>query len=154
MSTLELSDYLTTQTVRVQVEAGNWASVIEQAGQLLLNTGKIEPRYIEAMKAILEVEGPYMVIAPGIALLHARPHDGALGECLSLITLAAPVDFGNPENDPVTLAIAFAAGEADTHIQILGQLAQLLADEERVDQILRAAEVQEVLTVLQNRQPN
>jgi PTS system ascorbate-specific IIA component len=32
-------------------------------------------------------------LAPGIALLHARPEDGVKQACLSLITLQYPVKF-------------------------------------------------------------
>lgn len=142
---MNLSNYLTSQTVRVRATAKNWIDVIDQAGQLLLTTGKIEPRYIEAMKAILQKEGAYMVIVPGFALLHARPNDGALGECLSLVTLAKPVYFGNPENDPVDLAIAFAAGNPKVHIQIIAELAHLLEDGARLERIRQAVQVQDVL---------
>jgi len=147
---MNLSDYLTSQTVRVRIIAENWTDVIDQAGQLLLATGKIEPRYIEAMKAILQKEGAYMVIVPGFALLHARPRDGALGECLSLVTLAKPVYFGNPDNDPVDLAIAFAAGKSNVHIQILAKLAHLLEDTGRLERIRQAVQVQDVLAVVNN----
>jgi len=148
MKTIILSDFLTDQNIRIRIKAKDWADVVEQAGRLLLITGRIEPRYIEGMKAMIRDEGAYMVLIPGFALLHARPQDGALGECLSLVTLAEPVYFGNPDNDPVDLAIAFAAGESDIHIQILAEVARLLQDEARLVRIRKADKVQDVIDTL------
>jgi PTS system ascorbate-specific IIA component len=58
------------------------------------------------MRRVLQELGPYAVIAPGIALLHARPDDGVLAPCLALITLSRAVEFGSEQNDPVDLVFA------------------------------------------------
>ncbi|EYE82072.1 putative phosphotransferase enzyme, partial [Salmonella enterica subsp. enterica serovar Heidelberg str. N1514] len=49
--------------------------------------------------------GPYYLIAPGIALPHARPEQGANHNQISVTTLATPVAFGNADCDP-HLAVA------------------------------------------------
>ena len=123
-----LSSLMTEQNIRLRFEANDWKEVVEQAGRLLLNSRNIEPRYIQAMKELVSKEGAYMVVAPGLALLHARPEDGVLDECISLVTLAKPVRFGHPENDPVDIAIAFAAQRNNRHIQLLAEIARLLQD--------------------------
>lgn len=46
-------------------------------GELLEKSGAIEPRYIDAMINTVKEIGPYIVIAPGIAMPHARPEAGA-----------------------------------------------------------------------------
>src|SRR2546427_259365 len=104
-----LGQLLAPQTIRLRVSAADRSAVVEQAGALLVASGGVEQRYVTAMNQALDTLGPYMVIVPGVALLHARPEDGAKRLCMSLLTLEPPVPFGNPDNDPVTVAFALAA---------------------------------------------
>src|SRR5664279_1589635 len=46
-------------------------NAIRAAGQLLINDGLAEPRYVEAMVEAFRDLGPYIVLAPGIAMPHA-----------------------------------------------------------------------------------
>jgi ascorbate PTS system EIIA or EIIAB component len=118
-----LTAYLDSRTVRAQVQASDWRAAVEQSGGLLADVGAVEPRYVEAMKATLLEYGPYAVIAPGIALPHARPEHGVNRPALSLVTLADPVEFGHSANDPVDVVIAFGAVDKETHLGALQQLA-------------------------------
>jgi mannitol/fructose-specific phosphotransferase system IIA component (Ntr-type) len=139
---------LTPQTVRLRVSAADPPAVIAQAGALLVASGGVEQRYVTAMNQALDTLGPYMVIVPGVALLHARPEDGAKRLCMSLLTLEPPVPFGNPDNDPVTVAFALAAADNESHIKALAQLAALLGDEKAMTAIRAATSVDEVLTAV------
>lgn len=100
------------------------------------------------MISAVEEFGPYMVIAPGIAIPHARPEDGALAVGLSLITLDTPVNFGNPENDPVSLVICLCSTDSESHLDALARLVSLLEDKSNVDGILDAADVSEVMDLI------
>ena len=88
--------------------------------------------------------GPYMVIAPGIALAHARPSEAVLETGLSLVTLATPVEFGSQSNDPVSLVIGLAAKDHDSHIDLMAALSELLMDDEKVNLLLNATNEVEV----------
>ena len=39
--------------------------------------------------------GPYIVLAPGLAMPHARPEMGAKQVGAALVTLEKPIDFGS-----------------------------------------------------------
>ena len=56
----------------------------------------------------VEKMGPYIVIAPGLALAHSRPSEAVLKTGLSWVRLSTPVKFGNKANDPVSLVIGLA----------------------------------------------
>ena len=84
--------------------------------------------------------GPYIVIAPGIALAHGRPSEAVLEVGLSLVTLAQPVDFGNEANDPVRLVIGLCATDHNTHIDIMAELATFLGDSVSVNTVLNAVD--------------
>jgi PTS system ascorbate-specific IIA component len=126
---------------RVRVEAEDWRAAIRAAGELLVEGGAVEEHYPERCIRMAEEHGPYMVLAPGLALAHARPQDGASGLGLSAVTLKRPVAFGHPDNDPVDLVFAFGSPDKDQHVGLLAALAGQLA--EGLDAWLRAAESRE-----------
>src|SRR5438094_6166957 len=140
-----LGQLLTPQTVRLRVSAADRLEVVQQAGAVLGASGGFEERYLTAMNQVLPTLAPYMVIVPGVALLHARPEDGAKRLCMSLLTLDPPVPFGNPDNDPVTVAFALAAADNDSHVKALAELAALLGNEKAMAAIRAATAVDEVL---------
>ena len=53
----------------------------------MVKNGTIEERYIDGMIETVKNLGPYIVIAPGVALPHARPEDGVIEPSMSLVTL-------------------------------------------------------------------
>lgn len=135
-------------SIRLDVHASSADEVMDRAGELMLASGGIEKRYVEAMKASLVTNGPYMVIVPGVALLHARPEDGAIRLCMSLITLKPGVAFGNPDNDPVTVAIAFAAADDQSHLDALASLTTLLGNDTAMARLRDARSVEEALAAI------
>ncbi|WP_158603063.1 PTS sugar transporter subunit IIA [Jiangella rhizosphaerae] len=120
----------------VDVRAGDWRGAVHAACAPLVSAGALEPRYPERCIAIAEKHGPYMVLAPGIALAHARPEDGVLRLCLSAAVLASPVEFGHDQNDPVDVVLAFGSPDDAAHLSLLQNLAEHLlaglADELRL----------------------
>ena len=77
---------------------------------------------------MLDEQGPYIVLAPGIALAHARPEDGVVGLGLGVAVLERPVRFGHPDNDPVDVVLAFGSPDKESHLGVLAALARSLID--------------------------
>ena len=71
-----LRNLLTEKTIQLNVEAKNWEQAVRMGGQLLIDNGFVESRYVDAMVKAVKEMGPYIVIAPGIAMPHARPEEG------------------------------------------------------------------------------
>ena len=140
-----LSDYITSDLIKLQVEVADWQGALRAGGEMLIQAGLCEPRYIEAMIDAVNDLGPYMVLAPGIALAHARPEDGVLKMGMSIMTLATPVEFGAEENDPVKLVISFGGVDNKSHLGMLQELAIFLSDEEKQAQLKNATDIDEVL---------
>jgi len=143
-----LSTMLTQDTIALGVKVGHWQEAVREAGILLVNTGAVEPRYIEAMIQMVKDIGPYIVITPGVALPHARPEDGVKRPCMSLLTLDPPINFGNENNDPVTLVVAFGTPDKKAHIEALAQLARLLEDSDTLGRLKHASSPAELLRVV------
>ncbi|EKP95160.1 PTS sugar transporter subunit IIA [Thermaerobacter subterraneus] len=135
---MELKDLLAPQLVRLGVRAGDWRQAVMEAGRLLVAGGIAMPRYVEAMIRTVESLGPYMVIAPGIAMPHARPEDGVSRTGLAFVRLDVPVAFGHGANDPVDLVIPLAAVDHDAHVMAMAQLAEQLAKAETLRRVREA----------------
>ena len=127
-SIIHLSDLVSSETIELDVIAENWQEVVEKAGARLKKAGAIETNFIQAMKEVILEFGPYMVIWPGVVLLHA-PARGVRRLCMGLINLRNPVNFGHPVNDPVDIAIVLGAIDNRSHITALLELNQMMQDE-------------------------
>lgn len=147
-SNMQLKELLTPETIRLHVHVTDPMNVVQKAGELLIASGGAEARYIDAMQQSLQTHGPYMVIVPGVALLHARPEDGVRQLCMSLLTLDPPLAFGNEDNDPVSLAFAFGAVDTQKHVKALTTLTRLLANEQALAALRSSASIEEVLQVI------
>jgi len=143
-----LNQALAEGSISVRATASNWKQAIELAGDALVTSKRTTTQYTEAMVQAFEELGPYMVIAPGIALAHARPSEAVLGTGLSLITLSEPVVFGSEANDPVRLIIGLAAVDHDSHIDLMAALSDLLMDVMKVNMLLQAENVEQVRELL------
>lgn len=124
-------------SLALAVTASDREAAIRASGQLLVESGRVTDDYVDQMVAAVEEFGPYIVIAPGIALAHARPSEAVLATGLSLAVLAAPVAFGS-HNDPVRLVFGLAAVDHDSHLVVLAELADRLTDEDFVNKLINA----------------
>jgi mannitol/fructose-specific phosphotransferase system IIA component (Ntr-type) len=143
-----LADYISEDMIQLQLSVADWQEAVRAGGKLLLQAGKCEPRYVDAMVDAVKTMGPYMVLAPGLALAHARPEDGVLELGMSIITLATPVEFGSVANDPVRLIISFGGVDKESHIEMLRSLAEFLSDEDNQTLLKEANSVSEVMNAI------
>lgn len=129
---------LTETAVSTRVRVADWREALRLAGEGLVRSGATTPQYTDEMIAAVEELGPYIVIAPGIAIGHARPSSAVLTTGLSLVTLETPVEFGNRANDPVALVIGLAATDHNGHLGTMSALATVLSDESAVVDLIAA----------------
>lgn len=123
----EIVKNLTYDNILVNIKVKNWKEAVKISGEILYRTGKVSKEYIEGMIKTTKRLGPYAVIAPGVALPHARPEDGALDIGLGIVVLQTPIDFDSP-NDPVKVIIGISAPTNSEHIELLRELALILSD--------------------------
>ena len=142
-----LSKLIPPERIALNIQAVDWQEAIRISGKLLLDSQIISPEYIDAMIATAEELKQYIVIAPGIAMPHARPEAGALQTGMSLVTLAPPINFGNHNHDPVRLVFALAALDKHLHVRAMQNLAELLLSKELVSQLMAANSIPEVQAV-------
>ena len=143
-----LQDLLSEDNVSFHYPAETWEDVIRHGGQLMVDGGFTEPTYTEAMSDVVRGMGPYIVLAPGLAMPHARPEMGAKQVGTALVTLEKPIDFGSPENDPVSVAVFLCAPNKEEHIQLLTDIATLFEDEEFLDAAVNFESIEDVQAFL------
>jgi len=143
-----LLDKIKVTDIQVKVQAEDWEDAIRKSSTILLKEDVIEPRYVEAMIQVVKDNGPYIVISKHIALAHAQSELGVKAQGLSFTTLEPPVSFGAKGMDPVKLVITLAATDQNAHIDLLGEVADILADESKVEQLFEASSSEQFLAVL------
>lgn len=116
-------------SIKLQAKASNWREAIKIGTDLLIASGAIQPSYHDAIISSVEELGPYICIAPNLALPHARPENGVLRTAFALVTLEEPIYFEG-EEEPVDVLITLAGSSSDEHMEGLMEVTQVLDDEE------------------------
>lgn len=131
--------------------AADWRAAVSLSGAALARSGAAKPGYAIEMIRMIEDHGPYVVIAPGLALAHARPGPQVIANGLSIVTLKEPVRFGHAHNDPVRVVLGLAISEAGAHLAAVAAVANIFNDSSAIDQLAEAttaAEVQHIMGVV------
>ncbi|WP_051138662.1 PTS sugar transporter subunit IIA [Agromyces italicus] len=139
---------LPDEAVVIGAHAVDWRSAVRETGRALTRSGATRSDYADRMIAVIEEFGAYVVIAPGLALAHARPGRDVRREGLAVVTLAEPVAFGHPHNDPVRVVVGLAVENAEEHVASVANLANVFNDAGAVDRLARARDAAEVRALL------
>ena len=133
---MRLSDYFPESSISVIHSAKDWQEAIDFSMVSL-----------QAIKDSTINNGPYYILAPGVAMPHARPECGALKTGMSLTLLEQGVYF--PGNDePIKLLIGLSAADADSHIGAIQALSELLCEEEILEQLLTASSEKQLADII------
>ncbi|CAM3925755.1 BglG family transcription antiterminator [Mesobacillus zeae] len=148
-----LSSLLQPEYIQVKKEAADWKDAIVTAAAPLLLNGCITSAYVEKMLANVEKLGPYIVIAPHVAIPHAGPEDGVNCLGMSLLKLQHAVSFSDQDSHDVRLLIVLAAIDGEAHLKALSQLNSLLSDENSVETLLQAKTPEKIATFIRVNLP-
>lgn len=143
-----LKDLIKKENIQIGIKASDWKEAIRISGNVLVNQKLVKKEYIDAIIRNTEELGPYIVIAPGVAMPHARPENGVNSICLSLSVLKKPINFGNKKNDPVKLVIILGAIDNESHLRALSDLMSLLNNAEYVEKVINAKTVNEIINTI------
>ena len=139
---------LPQSAIVIAAAAADWRAAVTLAGDALARSGAATPRYSREMIRMIEEHGPYVVIAPGLALAHARPGPEVLADGLSIVTLAEPVSFGHPHNDPVRVILGLAVTAAAQHLAAVAAVANVFNDSTAIADLAAATSADEVQRIM------
>lgn len=143
-----LRELLNEDTIYLNQEATSWEDAIRVSANPLKNLGYIKDSYIDAMIENVRKLGPYIVIAPKVAMPHARPEDGVNKVSMTLTTFKEDIYFSGKEQHKVKILISLAPKDNQTHIKALACLTKMLSKKENIDKILNSKDKYEVLEVI------
>lgn len=146
----DIDELLPDSAVNLDIAAKDWRNAICLAGNALKESGFTTDEYTDQMIETVEKMGPYIVIAPGLALAHSRPSEAVLKSGLSWIRLSTPVKFGNTANDPVSLVIGLAGHDENEHIGVMSAVAAALSNPVKTRELAQAKNAKEIRAILKS----
>ena len=145
---IRLSDVLTPSRVQVLQKVNDWRSALTIASAPLIEEKVINESYIDAMIANVEYYGPYIVIAPYLALGHALPSDGVNALGVSVLKLEEDVFF---EDRPVSVVMILAPIDKRSHLGIMKDIMDLFNDGQFVSDLSDYKMPQPIYELIVNR---
>lgn len=145
---IRLADVLTHSRIQVLHRVSDWRSALTIASQPLIDEKVITDQYIEAMIANVEYYGPYIVIAPYLALGHALPSDGVNALGVSILKLQEDVFF---EDRPVSVVMILAPIDKRSHLGIMKDIMDLFNDTQFVSNLSDCDHPARIFDLIMNR---
>ncbi|MFF4966188.1 PTS sugar transporter subunit IIA [Streptomyces sp. NPDC001037] len=131
-----------------EAHASDWRAAVRVSAGSLVNLGVATADSPDTCIRVVEDTGPYIVLAPGLALVHARPEDGGAAVGITATRLTEPVVFGHPQNDPVDLLLAICSPNKAAHVATMSALARALGDG-LTDRLRAASDGSKLTAILQ-----
>lgn len=137
---------LIRDNILVKDSVVDWEEAVRDSAGLLEQSGAVPSDYKEKIIETVKELGPYIFIAPNIALPHVQYFEKTeVG--VSLLKLNNKVEFDDERN--ATLFFAFSAKDGDSHIQLIQELATFLFDEENVSALMKMDNVDDIYNYIQ-----
>ena len=148
---MKLTDVLTPEVVRTDLEATSRDEAIRELVRLLAQSGRIAPGDVESVsKAIMRREHlGSTAIGHGVAIPHAKAPAarrlvGAFGRS------KAGIEFASIDGEPVHLVFLLASPPESqrAHLKALAHISRLLSKQDLHARILEAKDAKEILAVM------
>jgi PTS system ascorbate-specific IIA component len=121
-----------------------WEDAIRAAAQPLLRDGAIKESYILAMIECIHKYGPYIVIAPDVAMPHAKGVTGVIETSMSFMKVNHPVHFGNTSEHDARLLFVIASIDDNSHLEMLQILVENISDDKIISQLLEIENINDL----------
>ncbi len=139
---------LTEEYIQFFDKVDSWEEAVRLSADPLLKGGEIKQSYIDGMIESVKEHGPYIVIAPNIALPHARPETGSVKIGYSFMLLKEPVSFAEDGSADARMFIALSCVDPETHLEMLQEIVMILSDQAKHDALFGATSKDQVLELL------
>ena len=139
-----MADLLARDAIRLQERAGSRDEAIRRCGAVLVEIGAVAPVYVEAMLAREQSVSTY--IGEGVAIPHGTlgSKESVLRDALAVLRFPDGVDW---DGNDVRVCVGIAAAGGG-HIALLSQLAEILLDPEKAEQLRSATTAEQVYSLL------
>jgi phosphoenolpyruvate-protein phosphotransferase len=136
---------LTPQNIRIGARAGSKNEAIRAAGQVLVESGFIEPGYIESMIGREGQANTYL--GNGISIPHGMAKDRELIRAtgISVVQLPEGVEWGPGK---VAHLIVGIAAKSDEHLGVLAALTDVLDDPTKAERLAKTKDPNDIIAGL------
>ncbi|PTL37944.1 PTS sugar transporter subunit IIA [Alkalicoccus saliphilus] len=149
-----MSDYqLDENCIQWFNEKVNWQEAIALSAAPLIKKGAVTREYAEAMVENINQLGPYILIAPNVALPHARPENGVKEAGIALTVFQEDVEFpadSSGEEKQARVFICLAAVDSESHLNMLQKISGWIDNQGLINSLLNAASQEETKQLLQS----
>ena len=139
-----MTDLISQAGINLGATASSNEEAVAACGQMLLSLGAIEPEYAAAMWEREQIFSS--AIGMGFAIPHgtdaSRKH--VKFDQLVFLRLEEPIMWGDEE----VLCVLGIASQGDGHVEILGNLAELIQDEANFEVLTKTGTAEQVLTLI------
>lgn len=143
-----LSYFLENNLIKVMNESLSWEEAIQEAGNLLVNEGKITYGYIDKLIRIAADKEANFAIGNGVVMPHARYDNNEVIETsMSLLKLNKPIKFPFSEEN-IQVIIVLAATTDNEHIDAVNEVARILVDNDTLGKIKSSLKTFEILDAI------
>lgn len=144
----DLLDTISAETIRLKAEADDWEGAVRIGGQLLVDAGAVEERYVDAMVNAVKEYGPYIVISENVAMPHAKSEDGVKKTKVSIVTFKNSINFGSKDSRDIKLMICISTINSTNHLKALSQLMVLLENDNEIKEIIDTDNKSKVINII------
>ena len=128
-------------------KVNSWEEAIRLSSKELIEQKFIKESYLDAMIDNINEFGSYIILTDGVAMPHTRPENGAIKTGFSFLKLKEGVLFPDTEV-PVTLLFTLSAADADSHVEAIMQLADILGDDNKLEQLNQVTNKENFLNII------
>jgi PTS system mannitol-specific IIA component len=144
MAEAALTSLLAESSIRLDSHASDRLDAVRQCGQALLEAGAVDESYIDAM--LQREQSVSTFVGEGVAIPHGTLAGKEAVKQDALVVLRFPDGVDWDGNDVrVCVGIAAAGGG---HIALLSQLAEILLDPAKAEQLRSATSAEQVYALL------
>ncbi len=137
---------------RIIFEGGfnSWQEALSAGAKPLVEQGKITEKYIQDMIDSVNEHGPYIVIAPNIAMPHSQMGSNSVKDtAISLMLVENAVSFveGDPTKD-ARIFVTLAAVDNEKHFENMMAVSETLSNEDLVNDLLAAKNLKDIEAII------
>lgn len=146
---MRITDLLDKNSINLNASPQNKKEALDQAVELMARSGKINDVEAYRKQVYAREEESTTGVGEGIAIPHGKC-SAVNAPGLSAMVIKDGVDFDSLDGEPVNILFLIAAPDTEdnVHMDVLSKLSVLLMDEEFVDSLKKARDVDEFLSLI------
>ncbi len=144
-----LVDFLEESQIQIQESADSWEDAIYKATLPMIKNKKVKKAYYDALIDSCKDLDENLIITDGILLPHVNQNENVFKTSISFLTLKKPVKYGKNDN-LIWFVIVLSSNLDNSHVRAIGELANLLINEQITKKIRRLKNKEEFISLIKN----